>query len=522
MLRVFSTPEGADVFDSNGVLVGTTPTPTMTARVGEDVAFTLRMDGFLPLVVKGHMTLAGISEPMVVSGQLQVFSPPQPGEAWTDHLGATYQPVEDHHLGSGFVTEKNWARFTKAVKLGGDQYEIVKFSQNGEAVNIVLASAKAADAFCAWLRSTGVEAGYLTETHEVGPARETTFETPGMSQTAQKKGLRPFRVSVRQIIYGGIQLTSEPPGADVYLNGVEVGNTDNVLDIPKVSPGEVKLLLVLEGYKPLSKKLMLKEGEMLVETLVLKKNQGVVFGREWENGIGMKFAPLGQDLMVSVWETRVRDFDLFVKETGQPPPRAPSFDQDPDHPVVNVSRDTAQAFCDWLTERERKDERISQTHVYRLPTDLEWSLMVGLEEEEGISPGGRDMRKTRVFPWGFGWPDGVRLGNFADMAAGKVPGVSIDRTIPGYDDGFPYTAPVGSFPANELGLYDLSGNVQEWVGDDYSKFGTSTLGVLRGGGWNTYQIENLYSGSRNAVPPTYEDSIYGFRVILAKEPPKEE
>jgi formylglycine-generating enzyme required for sulfatase activity len=48
------------------------------------------------------------------------------------------------------------------------------------------------------------------------------------------------------------------------------------------------------------------------------------------------------------------------------------------------------------------------------------------------------------------------------------------------------------------------------------------LGVLRGGGWNTYQTQNLITGSRNAVPPTYQDSIYGFRVVLAKVQPKAE
>ena len=226
--------------------------------------------------------------------------------------------------------------------------------------------------------------------------------------------------------------------------------------------------------------------------------------------------------MVSVWETRVSDYELFIKQSGRSGQRTPYFAQGPDHPVVNVSREDAQAFCQWLTERERKDERIAETHEYRLPTDLEWSRMVGLEEEKGISPGWRDARKQTFYPWGGSWPPDQIVGNFADVSAARTPGVAIERTIPGYDDGFEFTAPVGSFSANSLGLYDLSGNVQEWVEDEYSKLGKNVLGVLRGGGWNSYQPENLLAGSRNAVPPTFQDAIYGFRVVLARVAPEDE
>jgi hypothetical protein len=523
LLRIFSTPEGADVLDANGAVIGTTPTPTMTARVGDEVVFTLRKEGYLPQEVRGNMTLSALNEPMVLSARLAVFSPPRAGDSWVDHMGASYLPSDDRHIGAADVNRNQWAQFEKAAKAAVEPAEILSIPQDGKPVKVVLTTAAAADAFCRWLRAGAIQAGYLTEKHLVRPLRETAFEHPGLSERARRDGLKPFRVMVREVKSGRIRITSKPPGAEVYLNGQAAGSTGTPLEIPEVKPGPVNLLLVLEGYKPLSKSITMAEGQSLEETLTLVKNQGVVFGRPWENGIGMRFAPVGQDLMASIWETRVSDYALFLTETGHPRSRAPFFTQEPDHPAVNVSRDDAAAFCRWLTQRERKDERITRMHEYRLPTDLEWSQMAGLEEEEGISPGWRDARKQHVYPWGVNWPDqGDKVGNFADMAAACAPEIDSGRTLTGYDDGFPYTAPAGSFPPNGLGLHDLSGNAQEWVSDEYSKLDGDVLGVLRGGGWNTYQTENLFTGSRNAVPPGYRDLFYGFRVVLAKVPPESE
>lgn len=106
-----------------------------------------------------------------------------------------------------------------------------------------------------------------------------------------------------------------------------------------------------------------------------------------------------------------------------------------------------------------------------------------------------------------------------------------DRVIPGYKDGFERTAPVGSFPPSHVyagdkqyDIFDLCGNVYEWVSDDLKPVVPphTHYGVLRGGSWSSFQPSNLYTGYRNAVPPTIADDIYGFRVVLAKIPMKTE
>ncbi len=527
MLRVVSAPEGAEVSDAAGRVVGTTNTGLIPVNVGDVYFFRLKKSGYRSSKLEGIVPPTVATEPLVLPAVLEVFSPPQTGEKWDDHLGNSYQPAADEHISSGFMTKAVWERFTTTAKRPANNVEFLKFSQNGQPVTVALASAQEAQAFCSWFRESGYKAGFLTEDHEVVPVIENSFENPNLSQRARSEGLKPFRLQVRQVAYGQITFTTQPPGVEVYMNPlsdptnrISKGSAVEPLVITKVKPGVWQFYLVREGYKPLSLDITVSEGETVAQEVTLEKSLGVVFGKAWENGIGMRFSPLGQDLMVSIWETRLLDYQRFVRESRRAPARVPDFSQTPDHPVVNVSREDAQAFCGWLTERERKDERIARTHGYRLPTDLEWSMMVGLQEEEGISPGWRDARKQAVYPWGVAWPPAATAGNFADLTAAGTPGISIDRTIPNYNDGFANTAPVGSFPANSPGLHDLSGNVQEWVEDEYSKLGKNLLGVLRGGGWNTFQSENLLAGSRNAVPPTFQDAIYGFRVVLAK--PKSE
>jgi WD40 repeat protein len=72
------------------------------------------------------------------------------------------------------------------------------------------------------------------------------------------------------------------------------------------------------------------------------------------NSLAMKFVPVpGTNVLFSIWETRVEDYEVFVKATKRDWPK-PSFGQTNEHPAVNVSWDDATAFCEWLTEQERE------------------------------------------------------------------------------------------------------------------------------------------------------------------------
>ena len=109
-------------------------------------------------------------------------------------------------------------------------------------------------------------------------------------------------------------------------------------------------------------------------------------------------------------------------------------------------------------------------------------------------------------------------GNYADAAALRAHVRIKEGFIDGYDDGSAQTSPVGSFPANRFGLYDMGGNVWQWVqenykaGDEYKE-----LGVLRGGSWANSSKAELLSSYRNVVDRNTRDVIYGFRCVLAWE-----
>jgi formylglycine-generating enzyme len=161
------------------------------------------------------------------------------------------------------------------------------------------------------------------------------------------------------------------------------------------------------------------------------------------------------------------------------------------HPVVLVTFDDAMAYCRWLSGEIQRD--------VRLPTEAEW---------EKAARGGVDGQR---YPWG----------NDIDPTRGNFltdPSVKRQRG----------TRPTGTYPPNAYGLYDMCGNVWEWVSDWYAADyygsgqvqdpggpGSGDMRIVRGGAWVNDDVSMLRCSHRHKVPPdTYAYSV-GFRVTCS-------
>ena len=239
------------------------------------------------------------------------------------------------------------------------------------------------------------------------------------------------------------------------------------------------------------------------------------------NSLGMKFVPVpitggasdGKLILFNIWETRVGDYEKFIRDDRDREWPKPDFPQKDDHPAVYVSWEDAVAFCEWLTEEDRKNRKIGKDQRYRLPTDHEWSCAVGIgkEEDPELLPSAKNQKLANVFPWGRDWPPPKGAGNYYGEETKKNP-IPERPPIEGYEDPFDRTAPVGSFEPNEYGLYDLSGNAFEWSEDWYP--GEQKKRVLRGSAWSYNYRDTLLSSGRYHGVPGFRGHHIGFRCVL--------
>ncbi|WP_371764047.1 bifunctional serine/threonine-protein kinase/formylglycine-generating enzyme family protein [Massilia sp.] len=195
----------------------------------------------------------------------------------------------------------------------------------------------------------------------------------------------------------------------------------------------------------------------------------------------------------------VGEWRVFVASTGWRPSGetdwdAPGFAQTDRHPVVGVNWFDAIRYVRWLSEATGKS--------YRLPSEAEWEYACRAGTKTAFSFGDRITTDQANYDGNFTYNGGPR----GEYRRG--------------------TTPVGMFPANPWGLFDMHGNVWEWVqdvvhdnyhgapldGGAWEEDGDQARRILRGGSW-LYNPRYLRSALRNGFSAALSNDIVGFRIV---------
>ncbi len=291
--------------------------------------------------------------------------------------------------------------------------------------------------------------------------------------------------------FGELKVNALPGEATIYIDGQARGTGKMTL---KLSSAPHRLEVKMDGYESFSRDVTPRPGYAQSVTVRLlsaadivargtaasyTNSQGQEMRRVEPNAFTMGTSRREQgrranEVMVPVLLTK--PFNIGAKEVTNREFR--KFRQNHDsggalhaslagdvNPVVNVSWEDAVEYCNWLSAQEgltpvyqtkfQKWQQVRPTpDGYRLPTEAEWVFAIKYQ--------GRQSSTT--FPWGGRMPPRRESGNFAGKSANAL----VPSILPGYDDGFASTAPVGTFAPNALGIFDGGGNVAEWVQDYYS------------------------------------------------------
>jgi len=230
---------------------------------------------------------------------------------------------------------------------------------------------------------------------------------------------------------------------------------------------------------------------------------------------------LTKPFYVALHETTNKQFRAFKKSHSAGNFKQKSLDANK-APAVNLSWQEAALYCNWLSKAEGLDPfyqttsgfvsgNNAQANGYRLLTEAEWAWLARNKDSEVLT-----------YPWGAAKQPSKKVGNFADVKAADL----LAFTLAEYDDGYRGPAPVGRFPENHRGLFDLEGNASEWVNDWYSAKGSSELGtgklrdplgpdigefhVVRGGSWAKGYLPQLRLAYRDFAAKGKHD--VGFRI----------
>ena len=322
-------------------------------------------------------------------------------------------------------------------------------------------------------------------------------------------GINPISLNTPTPIYGSLDINSIPADAQIWMDGKQIGTTP--LYLSECLIGKHKFILKKEGYKDKIVNLDIIEKQPIAVYETLEKGFSTDGRTFTVNGVSFEMIPVEGGTFI-MGATSEQDTDAYDDEKpahsvtlsdyliGQTEVTQalwmavmgynPSHFKGDDLPVDNVSWNDCQLFIEKLNESAKTN--------FRLPTEAEW---------EYAARGGQKSKKYKYC----GGNDISLLAWYSNNSNEK-------------------THPVASKVPNELGVYDMSGNVCEWCNDFYAMYisgmQVNPMGqesseknvlrarkILRGGGWFN-DLWHCRVSYRFKYAPNYRSINFGFRLAL--------
>ncbi len=370
--------------------------------------------------------------------------------------------------------------------------------------------------------------------------------------SAVRPGQRATLAVALKAVLGEVTVSGEPADAELFVDGRPRGPANQTLSLPAAphaievrKPGLATFKTTVTPNAGLPQRIeyalatpaVARAAQLaprirtaLGQELVLLRGAKFTMGsprREpgRRSNEAQRTVDLKRPVYLGVREVTNREFREFRAGHASGIFKEETLDLD-NQPVARVSWREAAEFCNWLSGKDglppaygTRGGQLALTDPvtvgYRLPTEAEWEFAA---RHDG---GGPNLK----YPWGNALPVAARSGNFADQTALYLTPV----VVSGYDDGFRVAAPVGSFAANALGIFDLGGNVSEWVNDRYQIYVTGPEQVfvdpagpqqgetwtIRGSSWLTGRTPELRTAWRDVGSGGKPD--LGFRIARYAE-----
>lgn len=563
-LTLFSSPAAARV-SIDGDFVGTTPLDELDVEAGEHTLL-IEADRYKPLTQTIAITGRSVQQSLELSldpawAEVSINTQPSGAELQVDGEAVGTTPLIAE------ILEGDSELLLTLPGFAPDQLSLTVIA--GEAQDLGIRTLIPASGALtldsvpskANVSVDGEFAGQTPLTVELSPDADhrISVSKAGYKRSSQtirmKAGTQASRNIRLDALLGDVVVRVEPASAEILVNGKSVGTGSQTIALPAILQ---QLEFRLEGYESISRSVTPRAGlEQLIEVTLLSPeaarkarltptintalNQTLVLMNpldaplnEFSMGASRRDpgrranevlhpVRLERPFYIQSREVTNAQFRLFEPTHNSGQVEGNSLNREK-QPAVQVSWQQAASFCNWLSQREGlrpfylEQQGIivgfdSRSLGYRLPSEAEWAWVARVDGTE-----------FRRFTWGEEFPPKTVVENVADNSSAYVTG----RVLSGYNDKYVVSAPVGSYEANHRGLFDIGGNVSEWVHDVYTIPASSgavqkdPLGaqrgdnyVLRGASWALGRLPELRLTYRDYGQAGRDD--VGFRIARYAE-----